>query len=264
MSAEANGPNGNHRPVPPTTEGDFKAPILPGRLEEVCYEIGGKRLIDSITFDIEAGSRSVILGPNGAGKSLVLRLAHGLIRPTSGAVLWRNRKTAGAGSAPRRQAMVFQRPVMLRRSAAANIDYALGLHGFSRQARRKRRDEVLERTGLTRYAEQQARTLSGGEQQRLALARAWALAPQVLFLDEPTASLDPSATRQVEEIVEAIAASGTKIVMTTHDLGQARRLADEVVFLHNGRLLEQSPAAEFFEAPRSEEAQAFLGGELLW
>jgi tungstate transport system ATP-binding protein len=256
--------NGNHRPVPPTTEGDFRAPILPGRLEEVCYEAGGKRLIHSMTFDIEAGTRTVILGPNGAGKSLTLRLAHGLLKPTSGAVYWRNRKTEGAGSAPRRQAMVFQRPVMLRRSAAANIDYALALHGFSRRARRSRRDEALKRTGLARVAEQPARTLSGGEQQRLALARAWALEPQVLFLDEPTASLDPSATRQVEEIVEAIAASGTKIVMTTHDLGQARRLADEVVFLHSGRLLEQSPAAAFFKTPESREAEAFLSGELLW
>lgn len=256
--------NGGHRPVPPTAEGDFRAPILPGRLEAVCYAAGGKRLIDAVSFDIAAGPRTILLGPNGAGKSLILRLAHGLIRPTSGAVYWRNRKTEGAGSAPRRQAMVFQRPVMLRRSAAANVDYALALHGFSRAARRQRRADVLARTGLARVAEQPARTLSGGEQQRLALARAWALEPQVLFLDEPTASLDPSATRQVEEIVEAIAAGGTKIVMTTHDLGQARRLAEEVIFLHNGRLLEQSPAAEFFAAPRSAEARAFLAGELLW
>ncbi|MEX0923206.1 MAG: ATP-binding cassette domain-containing protein [Rhodovibrionaceae bacterium] len=252
-----------HR-VPPTSEGDFRAPILPGRLEAVSYEIAGKRLIDGITLDIEAGTRTIVLGPNGAGKSLTLRLAHGLIKPTSGAVFWRNRKTEGAGAAPRRQAMVFQRPVMLRRSAAANIDYALALHGFARAERRRRRDAALARTGLTAAAAQPARTLSGGEQQRLALARAWALEPQVLFLDEPTASLDPSATRQVEEIVAAIAASGTKIVMTTHDLGQAKRLADEVVFLHNGRLLERSPAADFFETPRSKEAQAFLSGELLW
>ena len=268
MTAERETPssdwNGGHAPVPPTSEGDFRAPILPGRLEAVCYEAGGKRLIDGITFDIAAGPKTVILGPNGAGKSLTLRLAHGLIRPSAGQVLWRNRKTEGAGAAPRRQAMVFQRPVMLRRSAAANIDYALALHGFTRKARLRRRDQVLERTGLARIAEQPARTLSGGEQQRLALARAWALEPQVLFLDEPTASLDPSASKQVEEIVEAIAASGTKIVMTTHDLGQARRLAEEVVFLHNGRLLEQSPAADFFESPRSREAQAFLAGELLW
>ncbi len=252
------------RQTPATSEGDFRAPILPGLLDKVSYEIAGKRLLDAITLKIEAGPRTVILGPNGAGKSLTLRLAHGLIRPSSGAVYWRNRKTEGAGSAPRRQAMVFQRPVMLRRSAAANVDYALALHGFDRDERRQRRDDALERTGLAAAAAQPARTLSGGEQQRLALARAWALGPQVLFLDEPTASLDPSATRQVEEIVAAIAAGGTKIVMTTHDLGQARRLADEVVFLHNGRLLEQSPAADFFESPRSKEAQAFLGGELLW
>ena len=119
-------------------------------------------------------------------------------------------------------------------------------------------------TGLSPLANTSARVLSIGEQQRLALARAWALRPQVLFLDEPTASLDPAATRAVEEIVMRIHASGTKIVMTTHDLAQALRLAEEVVFLHRGRLIEHAPASEFFRAPRTAEAQAFVRGELLW
>ncbi len=164
----------------------------------------------------------------------------------------------------RRQAMVFQRPVMLRRSAAANIDFALVLRGLGAQDRQRRRDEALERTGLGKLAASPARALSVGEQQRLALARAWAVRPQVLFLDEPTASLDPAATRAVEAIVADIRESGTKIVMTTHDLGQARRLADEVLFLHNGRLVETAAAERFFDAPRSPEADAFLKGELLW
>ena len=169
-----------------------------------------------------------------------------------------------SADAARRQAMVFQRPIMLRRSVAANVDYALALGRVGRAGRAERRDAVLARTGLTALARQPARMLSAGEQQRLALARAWVLEPEVLFLDEPTASLDPAATRAVEEIVGAIHGAGTKIVMTTHDLGQARRLADEIVFLHRGRLLERAPADRFFDAPATAEAKAFLEGELLW
>lgn len=235
--------------------------ILPLRLERVGYAVGGKALIEEVSFEIAAGPRTVLLGPNGAGKSLILRLCHGLIRPTSGRIAW----LGPDGSRPRLyQAMVFQRPVMLRRSAAANIDYALSVRGLAPVERRRRIAEVLAATGLAPLANTSARVLSIGEQQRLALARVWALRPQVLFLDEPTASLDPAATRAVEEIVLRIHASGTKIVMTTHDLGQARRLADEVGFLHLGRLLEHAPAAEFFHTPGSAEARAFVKGELIW
>ena len=235
--------------------------ILPLSLEDVVYEAGGARLIDRLSFSLDVGPRTIILGPNGAGKSLTLRLCHGLIRPTAGRVVWRG---PGAPRAARRQAMVFQRPVMLRRSAAANIDYALSLAGLGRRARRARLAEALEATGLKPLARRPARVLSGGEQQRLALARAWALKPDVLFLDEPTASLDPAATRAVEDIVNAFHRTGAKIVMTTHDLGQARRLADEVIFLHRGCLVERAPAERFFSAPASPEARAFVRGELLW
>ena len=236
----------------------MSASILPGRLEGLAFEAGGRRLIDGLTLAFEAGPRTVILGPNGAGKSLTLRLAHGLIAPSAGRVVWR---TTGAG---RRQALVFQRPVMLRRSAAANVDYALALRRVTGAERVRRRDRVLERTGLAELARRPARVLSTGEQQRLALARAWAIEPEVLFLDEPTASLDPAATRAVEAIVNAIHEAGTKIVMTTHDLGQARRLADEIVFLHRGRLVEQASTEDLFSAPRSKEARAFIAGELFW
>ena len=236
----------------------MSASILPGRLVGLSYAAGGRRLIEGLELALEAGPRTIILGPNGAGKSLTLRLAHGLIAPSAGQVVWQRPDAA------RRQAMVFQRPVMLRRSVAGNVDYALALGRVGRAARAGRRDAVLARTGLTALARQPARLLSAGEQQRLALARAWVLEPELLFLDEPTASLDPAATRAVEEIVNAIHQAGTKIVMTTHDLGQARRLADEVVFLHRGRLIEQAPAEDFFSAPASPEARAFLAGELLW
>jgi tungstate transport system ATP-binding protein len=245
--------------MPCVTTGDGS--ILPLRLEGVSYAAGGKRLIDSLSLTLAAGPRTVILGPNGAGKSLLMRLCHGLVAPSAGRIAW-----AGA-DAPRarlRQAMVFQRPVMLRRSALGNVVFALKLRDVPRSARAARATEMLERTGLAALAGQPARRLSGGEQQRLALARAWASAPEVLFLDEPTASLDPAATRAVEDIVMQMHEAGTKIVMTTHDLGQARRLADEILFLHRGRLLERRPAAEFFARPATEEAAAFIAGRLSW
>jgi tungstate transport system ATP-binding protein len=238
--------------------------ILPLSLEDVWFKTplhgksGGLPLIKAMTLTLEAGPRTVIVGPNGAGKSLLLRLCHGLIAPTQGRVQW------AAPQAALKQAMVFQRPVMLRRSVTANINHALALHKVPRGERAAIIEDVLDKTGLSRHADASARVLSGGEQQRLALARAWALKPQVLFLDEPTASLDPSATHQIEKLVNAIHAQGTKIIMTSHDLGQARRMGDEVLFLHRGRLLERAPAEQFFTQPHNDLAQAFVKGELLW
>ncbi|MDJ1158537.1 ATP-binding cassette domain-containing protein [Chelatococcus sp. SYSU_G07232] len=240
------------------------ASILPLHIDGLSFEAGGALLLDNVSATLRPGLRTVILGPNGAGKSLLLRLCHGLLAPTGGALRWGAFCNGDEERVRRRQAMVFQRPVLLRRSALANITYALALRGVRPRARRVAEARAaLERLGLAPLAERPARVLSGGEQQRLALARAWALSPDVLFLDEPTANLDPAASRAVEAAVEAIHAAGTKIVMTTHDLGQARRLADEILFLCGGRLLEQTPAATFFHAPRTPEAAAFLRGELV-
>lgn len=233
--------------------------ILPLELTDVSFAAGGNRLIKDVTLRFEPGLKTVMIGPNGAGKSLFLRLCHGLLQPTQGSIRWQQET-----GADRHQAMVFQRPVMLRRSVAANIDYALKLRQISRRDRGDIIDRVLHQTGLRRLADQPARVLSIGEQQKLALARAWALEPQVLFLDEPTASLDPAATHSVEEIIAAIHDAGTRIIMTTHDLGQARRIADEVLFINRGRILEAAPADRFFNAPENDLAQAFLRGELLW
>lgn len=160
--------------------------------------------------------------------------------------------------------MVFQKPIMLRRSVRSNVTYGLKVNGVPKLRRQEIADMNLKRVGLADIASRPAAVLSGGEQQRLALARAWALAPDVLFLDEPTANLDPAATQSVEEIVEEIHGGGTKIIMTTHDLSQARRLADEVVFMHQGRMAEHTPADQFFDAPASAEARAYLNGELRW
>ena len=232
--------------------------MLPLELSDVCYAINGRTIIDRISAEIGAGPRTIILGPNGAGKSVLMRLCHGLLEPSAGGIAWRGRNGHNSG----RQSMVFQRPVMLRRSALANVIYGLRLAGFSRRECELRARDVLDAVGLERQAERSARTLSGGEQQRLALARAWALGPEVLFLDEPTANLDPGSTRDVESIIAAIHATGTKIIMTTHNLGQARRLADEILFLSQGRLIEQTPVDRFFGRPASAEAEAFVRGEL--
>lgn len=235
--------------------------ILPLRAEGLTYDIRGRALVDDVSFEIARGTRTIIIGPNGAGKSLTLRLCHGLLQPSSGTVTWNG---AVHANDRKRHAMVFQRPVMLRRSALANLTHALSLTRSSAADVQARANEALARFGLAELARRPARILSGGEQQRLAMARAWALDPEVLFLDEPTSALDPAATRSVEEMIEAFHADGMTIVMTTHDLGQARRLADEILFLHHGRILEKSPADEFFNRPRSEAARAFIKGELLW
>jgi tungstate transport system ATP-binding protein len=232
--------------------------MLPLLLRDVSYTVSGRRILDGIGVEIGAGPRTVILGPNGAGKSVLMRICHGLLEPTTGRIEW-----LGANGS-RRQAMVFQRPVMLRRSALGNVVYGLKLAGIGRKERELRARDVLEAVGLEQRAHQPARRLSGGEQQKLALARAWALGPEVLFLDEPTANLDPAATRELETIVGQIRASGTKIVMTTHNLGQARRLGDEILFIDRGRLVERAPVERFFAAPQSPEAAAFIRGELPW
>lgn len=231
--------------------------MLPLILERVSFSVNGKTIIDGISAEIGAGPRTVILGPNGAGKSVLMRLCHGLLRPTAGVIEWR-----GPAKERLRQAMVFQRPVVLRRSALANIVYGLQVAGVSPRERILRARDVLEAVGLMDVADRPARVLSGGEQQRLALARAWALGPEVLFLDEPTANLDPGSTREIEAIVGQIRAAGTKIIMTTHNLGQARRLGDEILFLNGGKLIERSPVSQFFHQPASAEAAAFIRGEL--
>jgi tungstate transport system ATP-binding protein len=233
--------------------------MLPLVLDQVTFAVNGKTIIDRVSIEIGAGPRTIILGSNGAGKSVLMRLCHGLLEPTSGSIVWR-----GAGNGRQRQAMVFQRPVMLRRSALANVVYGLRLAGISPRERELRAGDVLEAVGLASVAGRPARTLSGGEQQKLAMARAWARGPEVLFLDEPTANLDPGATREVETIIGQIRASGTKIVMTTHNLGQAKRLGDEILFLSGGRLVERTPVDQFFTKPASAEADAFIRGELLW
>ena len=226
----------------------------------LCFDAGGKRLLDSIDIDIRPGRRTVVMGANGAGKSLLLRLLHGLIRPTAGELLWQGRPLDRAGRLA--QAMVFQRPVLLRRSVRANLRFALSVRGFSGPGRAAREAEALARARLGALANRPARLLSGGEQQRLAVVRALACAPRLLFLDEPTASLDPGAAHAIEQLVRDAHGSGVAILLVTHDAGQARRLGDDLLFLHGGRVAEAGRAPGLLEAPRSEAARAWLEGRL--
>jgi tungstate transport system ATP-binding protein len=236
-------------------------PILPLEARGLVFEAGGRRLIDGLGLLLRRGLRTVILGPNGAGKSLLLRLLHGLLQPDAGLILWAGQVADRA--IRRRQAMVFQRPVLLRRSATANLRHALAARGVPFAERCERAREMLEIAGLAGLARTPARRLSGGEQQRLALARALSLEPEILFLDEPAANLDPASTLAIEGLIQRAHDEGVKIVLVTHDLGQARRVADEVVFLHRGRVEEQAAAARFFSAPASAKAEAFLAGRIV-
>jgi tungstate transport system ATP-binding protein len=232
---------------------------LPITFKDVSVVAGSASIVDRLTFEIAPGVPTILIGPNGAGKTTLIRLGMGLVAPSSGRIDW-------AGSeAPRgeRLAMVFQRPVMLRRSAGANVAYALCDRALDRHRHSVRVSDLLRRVGLAGLERRPARHLSGGEQQRLALARALARDPEILFLDEPTASLDPASTKAVEDIVGSIAKSGIKIVMATHDLGQARRLGGEIVFLVRGRVVEHAPAERFFLSPDKPESAAFLRGDLI-
>jgi tungstate transport system ATP-binding protein len=229
---------------------------LPIVFDAVAFAAGEACILRDVILAIEAGPPTVLIGPNGSGKTTLIKLAMGLLTPVAGSVRY-----AQPDRAARRQAIVFQKPVMLRRSVGSNVAYALKAAGRAADAATILK--LLDRVGLAALADRPARRLSGGEQQRLALARALASDPQVLFLDEPTASLDPAATKAVEDIVAAAAGGGVKIVMSTHDLGQARRLAGDIVFLAKGRLIEHAPAGRFFTAPATPEARSFVAGDLV-
>lgn len=231
--------------------------MFPLQAQALGFAAGSKQILDGVDLRLERGSFTAVLGPNGAGKSVLMRLLHGLLAPSAGRVQW-----GALDGRPAQQAMLFQRPVMLRRSVIGNVIYGLHVQGVAAAEARQRAQAALVRVGLSHLAERPARVLSGGEQQRVALARAVALEPAILFLDEPTASLDPVATRAIEAALSELHAQGTTIVMVTHHLGQARRLAQDIVFVHQGRVTEHTPATEFFQQARSTAASDFLKEEL--
>lgn len=221
----------------------------------VSLRLNGHVLLDDIEAQWAPEGIGVVLGPNGAGKTLLLRLARGLLEPSAGAILWDSRLPRDMGTAI---GYVPQHPVMLRRSVRANLAYALARAGIPRSQRSGALARGLACAGLEDRAEAVAPRLSGGQRQRLAIARAWVQQPVALLLDEPCAHLDPAAAATVEQTVRAIAGAGTKVILTTHDLNQARRLASEVHFIQDGRLIEHGPAARFFDTPQSDSAARFL------
>jgi tungstate transport system ATP-binding protein len=224
-------------------------------LEGAAVRFGSVQALQGVDLVLQRGDRLALVGANGSGKTTLLRLLHGLV-PHGG-----RRVVHGE---PPRIAMVFQRPFLLRLSVRRNLRIALWLGGVPRAQRPGRADEALRRVGLHTLADRAATSLSGGQQQRLALARAWAVRPDLLLLDEPTANLDPGARREVEALIESIADEGVTVVMSTHNLGQARRLANRVAYLEAGRLVVERPVDSFFDEPLPAAAAQFLKGELGW
>lgn len=235
-------------------------------LRSAGVRFGAVDALHGVDFALHAGERVALVGANGSGKTTLLRLLHGQIGGAGHAaqVVGERRVRLDARGRVPTQAMVFQRPFLLRLSAWNNLMLALWLARVPRSERTGRALQALERVGLLEQRARPARVLSGGQQQRLALARAWAVQPQVLFLDEPTANLDPGAKREVELLIEQFAHDGMTVVMSTHNLGQAKRIASRVVYLEGGRIECDLPTQWFFNDALPEAAAQFLKGEFSW
>lgn len=233
--------------------------ILPLALDDIVLRRAGRVILGPLSWVLGGAGITVVMGPNGSGKTSFLRAMHGLERITSGRMVW----AAALEEVRARQSFVFQTPILMRRSVVDCIAYPLLLDGVARKTARQRAAEAAEKVGLGTMLDQPARVLSGGEKQKLALARALVRAPELLFLDEPCANLDGRATREIEAILLAARDAGTRIVMSTHDHGQARRLADDILFLYNGRLVETGPKARVLETPTTPEMTAYINGDLL-
>ncbi len=223
-------------------------------LTAVSVSVASTRLLADIDLVVQSGERVVILGANGAGKSTLLKVCNGLIAPSKGDLI-----------APpvRQQALIFQRPALLRRTVIENVKFVLAARGVLEPLRTSQAQQAIDACGLGAMASRPAFALSGGEQQRLALARVWACRPSLLLADEPTANLAPAAMRDVENLLLAVEALGTTLVLTTHNIAQAKRLARRIVFLDGGKVVEDRPAAEFFASPNSAAARTYLAGESL-
>lgn len=239
-------------PAPPS--------ILPATLRGIRFSVGDTEILKGIDLTLDAGGCIALIGYNGAGKSVLLRIVNGLLAPTEGEISWAGALPAKA--VRQRQAMVFQHPVLLRRSVADNIRYALARRGLSRAEQATRLEELLLLGDLGHLADRPARALSGGERQRVAMVRALGTRPELLLLDEPTASLDPGSTGAIEQLIRKATELGTTTVLVTHNRGQAKRLARRVVFLHQGQVVEDSASRDFFNRPHSAPAQAFTDGRL--
>jgi tungstate transport system ATP-binding protein len=247
-------------PLPQLMSMGARQSILPVTVRNLSFAVGNTTIINELDLVVRHDGCTVVMGYNGAGKSVLLRLLNGLIKPSGGEIAWA--RDLKGNDLRKRQAMVFQHPIMLRRSVAENIRYAMKIQGIPNAERERRLQRLLAVGDLTGLAERHASVLSGGERQRLAVIRAMSTDPEILFLDEPTASLDPSSARAIEALIAASHGQGIKIVLVTQSVAQGERLADDVVFIHEGRVTEHSQAAEFFACPKSAPARAFIEGRL--
>lgn len=233
--------------------------ILPLTLKKATAHTRGKRLVGPVDLTLTPEGFTVVIGPNGAGKTTLLRLMHGLQRCSGGSVNWAVPKA----EARTKQAFIFQSPIMMRRKVVDSLAFPLRLRGVAKAEAREKATAYAIRFELGALLESWAPQLSGGEQQKLALARALIIEPDILFLDEPCASLDGRATRKIETLLQAEQARGTRLVMSTHDMGQAKRLASDMIFIHNGKVHETSEAGKFFAGPQTPEASAFINGDIV-
>ncbi len=230
--------------------------MLPLTLTDVVVRRRGKRIIGPVTHRLEQGPPTIVIGPNGSGKTTLLRVIHGIERISTGQVNWTH-------DAPDQQAFVFQNPIVLRRTVAENLAYPLRLAGVDKAEIISRVTTWLARIGLDALANTAATRLSGGERQKLAIARALIRTPQVLFLDEPCANLDGHTTREIEALLSETAAAGTRLIMATHNMGQARRLAGDVIFMLNGKIHESGAANYIMNTPQTSELKSFFQGDIV-
>ncbi|MEQ9695194.1 ATP-binding cassette domain-containing protein [Shimia sp. SDUM112013] len=234
-------------------------PLMPMTATGALSRRRGKVLVGPVDLTLATEGVTIVIGPNGSGKTSLLRMLHGIARLNAGDITW----SCPITEAREKQAFVFQTPIMMRRSVRDNLMFPLRVSGVAKPEARARAEEWGQRIGLGEALTRQATVLSGGERQKLAIARALIRNPEVLFLDEPCAALDGRAMREVEEILQNAVSGGTRIIMSTHNMGQARRLATEVIFMLGGLVHEFSSAPPFFEAPRTPQAQAFLRGDIV-
>ena len=227
--------------------------------QNISYSVGGRTLVDGLTCSIQQGRRTFLIGPNGAGKSLAMKLWHGLLTPTSGQLSWDGQDWQDDFRT--QQSMVFQSPVMLRRSVQANLEFVLSSRGVENS--KTLIADALKGAELDHLTRRPARVLSGGEAQRLAIVRALIVRPRLLLLDEPTSNLDPGATMKIENLIKKASAQGVTIVMVSHSVGQVKRLAQDIVFMDGGRVIETGPANEVLSAPKNEETAMWLDGGLV-
>lgn len=233
--------------------------ILPLELSGVVARVQGKQLLGPVDLTIGEAGLTVVMGPNGAGKTTLLRVMHGLRRISAGTVRW----AVDEVETRRKQAFVFQSPIMMRRRVIDSIAFPLILHGVDKRSAKRQAEDWAIRVGLGHVLHDWAQMISGGEKQKLAVARALINEPEILFLDEPCANLDGRSTREIEAVLKQAELAGTRIIMATHNLGQARRLASDVIFVHGGKILETTPANTFFDTPQTPQAKAFIQGDIV-